>query len=349
MKKVFFRIAAAALALLAAAGGWWYFLDGRGPAIRTDLVRMPAEFGPPPPGYPTENALMLAYATGTLDLLDREAPVPVPEGVIEELDIEYGHEGDISLKLDLYRPAASDGPLPAVLFIHGGGWTGGRRSDYKIYTARLPLRGYIAATMSYRLADKHAFPACVSDTKCAVRWLRANAARLNIDPNKIAVAGGSAGGYLSMMAGYSSDVADFEGSGGNPDVSSRPDAVVNLYGPTDLTTPYARTHRTVTNFLKTPYDADPDLYQRASPLFHLDSGDPPTFIIQGALDSLVTPDQADALAEKLKASGVEYWYDCYPGWPHTMDVARPVNDRVLETIDAFLQHVFGAETREIPS
>lgn len=340
MRKIILALAISSLTLLTGFAVWWLFLDGRAPAVRTDLVRMPDNFGPPPKGYPTENALMAAYALGMLKLLDREAPVPVPDGVIEERGVEYGREGNVSLKLDLYRPEAASGPLPAILFIHGGGWTGGDRSDYLVYTTQFPLKGYVAASMSYRFADQHPFPACVSDTKCAVRWLRANAARYGIDPNKIAVAGGSAGGYLAMMAGYSSDVTEFEGTGGNPDVSSRPDAVINLYGPTDLTTSFARTHPTVTNFLKVSYESDPALYTLASPLHHVDAGDPPTFIIQGTLDSLVTPDQADALAEKFQALGMEYWYDCYAGWPHTMDVALPVNARVPETIDAFLKHVF---------
>ena len=349
MRKRIIQVLVALLLAFFAIGGWWYFLDGRAPAVRDDLVRMPPDFGPPPHGYPTENALMLAFFTGSLDLIDREAPVPVPEGVVEELDIEYGREGDVSLKLDLYRPATVERPLPALLFIHGGGWTGGDKGDYKLYAATMPLKGYVVATMAYRFAGEFGFPACVSDTKCAVRWLRANAARLQIDPDKIAIAGGSAGGYLAMMAGYSSDVAEFEGSGGNPDVSSRPDAVINLYGPTDLTTEFARTHPTVTNFLKVSYDVNPGLYLHASPLHHVDPGDPPTFIIQGSLDTLVTPDQADGLAEKFQALGMDYWYDCYPGWPHTMDVARPVNARVPETIHAFLQHVFDADNKEATS
>jgi len=340
MLRTLLRILTVTLLLLCAIGGWWLFLDGRAPAVRTDLTRMPDAFGAPPEGYPTENALMAAFATGTLDLLDREAPVAVPEGVIEELDITYGQEGDIALKLDLYRPEVSTTPLPAILFIHGGGWTKGDKSDYKFYAAKLPLNGYVVATMGYRFADVSGFPGCVSDTKCAVRWLRANAERLGIDPNKIAVAGGSAGGYLAMMAGYTSDVPELEGNGGNPDVSSAVQAVIDLYGPTDLTTEVAQVHPTITNFMKVSYAQDPSRYEAASPLFHVDADAPPTFIIQGTLDTLVTPDQSDALAEKFQALGVEYWYDCYPGWPHTMDVARPVNERVQETLHAFLQHVF---------
>jgi acetyl esterase/lipase len=174
-----------------------------------------------------------------------------------------------------------------------------------------------------------------------VRWIRANADRLGVNPDQIAAAGGSAGGYLSMMLGYSSDVAAFEGNGGNPGVSSAIQAVVNLYGPTDLTAPVAQNHVSVVGLMGKPYLEIPDAYRDASPLYQLDASDPPTFIIQGTLDSLVPSDQADLLAEKLQSLKKDYWYDCYPGWPHTMDKAIPVTQRVQPTIRAFLEHVFG--------
>ncbi len=349
MLRVLLRVLSVFLFILCAIGGWWLFFDGRAPAVREDLVRMPAEFGPPPQGYPTENALFTAYAAGTLDLLDRDAPVAVPEGVVEELDIEYGQIDGISLKLDLYSPREITEPLPLILFIHGGGWVKGNKADYKLYAAQFPLKGYVVATMAYRFADVADFPGCISDAKCAVRWLRANAARLHIDPDKIAVAGGSAGGHLAMMVGYSSDVKSLEGDGGNPDVSSAVQAVIDLYGPADLTTEAARVHPTITNFTKVAYEKDPALYESASPIHYVDPSDPPTFIIQGTLDSLVTPDQSDALAEKFQALDMDYWYDCYPGWPHTMDVARLVNERVQLTMHAFLQHVFNEQASQGPS
>ena len=344
MRKILLRVTGVALLLLFAIGGWWLFLDGRPPAVRTDLVRMPASFGPPPVGYPTENALMVAYLTGFLEILDPNAPVTVPDGVIEETDVEYGRVGDRPLLLDLYRPKDSDQPLPALLFIHGGGWRKGDKSDYKFYAARFPEKGYVVATMGYRFVNEAKFPGCVSDAKCAVRWLRANAERLKIDPNRIAVAGGSAGGHLAMMVGSSDDPA-LEGDGGNPEVSSAVQAVIDLYGPTDLTTPVAQATPSVNEFMGVSYAENPKRYEMASPILHLDKNDPPTFIIQGTLDALVPVAQSDALAEKFQALGMDYWYDCYPGWPHTMDVAPAVNERVQATIHAFLQEVFSANKK----
>lgn len=341
MRKLILFIVLTPILVTAAVAGWWLLLDGRAAAVREDLVRMPAEFGPPPAGYPTENALMASFALGRLQLLNLESPPPLPSSVIAEKDVEYGREGGVPLLLDLYRPKDATTPRPAIIFIHGGGWVKGSRTDYAIYAQQFAEWGYVAATISYRFIDVAKFPGCVSDSKCAVRWLRANAERLGINPDQIAAAGGSGGAYLAMMLGYSSDVATFEGSGGNPGTSSAVQAVIDLYGPTDLTAPVAQTHEGVVGLMGAPYAEIPDRYRDASPLHHLDASDPPTFIIQGTLDSIVPSEQSDLLAEKLQALKKDYWYDCYPGWPHTMDVALPVTARVQPTIRAFLEHVFG--------
>jgi acetyl esterase/lipase len=255
--------------------------------------------------------------------------------------VEYGREGDIPLLLDIYRPKNVTTPRPAIVFIHGGGWVKGSRKDYTIYAQQFAEWGYVAATISYRFSDVAKFPGCVSDSKCAIRWLRANAERLGINPAQIAAAGGSGGAYLAMMLGYTSDVATFEGTGGNPGESSAIQAVVDLYGPTDFTAPVAQEHRSVVGLMGVSYAEAPERYREASPLHHLDASDPPTFIIQGTLDSVVPTDQSDVLAEKLQKLNVDYWYDCYPGWPHTMDMALSVTSRVQPTIRAFLEHAFG--------
>lgn len=341
MRKLVFILMLTPIIAASAYAGWWLLLDGRAAAVREDLVRMPAELGPPPKGYPTENALMAAFALGRVELLNLDAPPALPDSVIVEKDIEYGREGDTPLLLDLYHPRNSTTPRPAIVFIHGGGWVKGSRTDYAIYAQQFAEWGYVAATIGYRFTDVAKFPGCVSDSKCAIRWLRANAERLSINPDQIAAAGGSGGGYLAMMLGYTSDVVAFEGTGGNPGVSSAVQAVVDLYGPTDFTAPVAQEHPSVVGLMGVPYTEAADQYRDASPLHHVDASDPPTFIIQGTLDSIVPSDQSDLLAEKLQALKVDYWYDCYPGWPHTMDVALPVTSRVQPTIRAFLEHVFG--------
>jgi acetyl esterase/lipase len=261
----------------------------------------------------------------------------MPPGVQLLKDVEFGKVGDRALELDLYAPVKRSKLVPGLIFIHGGAWKGGNKDMYRPYAVRYAQRGYVVASISYRLSKEAPFPAAVEDAKCAVRWMRANAGKYAVDPNHICVLGGSAGGHLAMMVGYSSDRKELEGSGGCPDVSSKVQAVVNIYGPCDLTVPGIRDADTVRQFLggKT-YDEARDLYEQASPLFHLTKDDPPTLILHGTLDSLVPIGQSDKLAERLKKLGVPYVYDRLEGWPHVMDLAEIVFKRCVFFIDKFL-------------
>ena len=331
------------------AGAYWLFIVTGPPAKRPDLVNVPASLGAPPRGFMSEGLLYAAFALHkigwySLDVLDADATVSVPPEIKEETNIVYGTGGGNPLELDLYSPDYLSGPVPGIIFIHGGGWRTGKRQDYKFYTTRFAKHGYVVATISYRLKEAGYFPNCVEDVKCAVRWMRANAEKLHVDPNRIAVIGGSAGGHLSMMAGYSSDVPEFEGTGGNPGVSSAVQAVIDLYGPVDFTVAETRDHPLLTGFMQGTYEQVPDKFVKASPITYLDPRDPPTLIIHGTIDSLVPVEQSDMLAEKMKAMGNMYWYDRIDGWPHAMDIANPVNQRVEKVAIAFLQEVFGPAT-----
>lgn len=298
-----------------------------------------AEVPPAPAGYSSETAIKAAFFAGVLKTID--VNLPVPDSVKVEKGIEYGKGGDVSLKLDLYQPAddgKSDAALrPAIIFVHGGAWKGGNRDVYHYYCVKLAEKGYVVATISYRLTGVAPFPAAVQDVKCAVRWLRAEAERLHVDPGRIAMAGGSAGGHLSLMAGYVTDHPELEGTGGHPEVSSRIQAVVNLYGPTDLTTDFARDNDVVVKFLGGESYADkPELYRLASPNTHVSADDPPTLILHGSIDTVVPIAQAELLVDKLKEAGVPYEYDRVEGWPHTMDLEANVNRHCLAKIEEFL-------------
>jgi acetyl esterase/lipase len=297
-----------------------------------------AEVPPAPPGYASEEEVRSAFLAGKLTMVDLTIAVP---GTVEvEKDVEYGKGGDVALKLDLYRPKERTKPLPAVIFIHGGAWRSGSRDMYHYYCVKFAERGYVAATISYRLYRVAPFPAAVQDAKCAVRWLRANAEKLGVDPNRIGVAGGSAGGHLSMMVAYASDTPELEGTGGFADTNSRVQAVVNIYGPTDLTTEDARTDNAVSDFLGTTFDKAPDVYRLASPITHVSEDDPPTLILHGSIDSTVPIDHAEFLAERLKKTGVAFDYDRVEGWPHAMDIEANVNRhclaKMLEFFDTHL-------------
>jgi acetyl esterase/lipase len=298
---------------------------------------------PPPMGFEKPQDALAAAASGRLKVINRAAPTA--DGVKVTTDVEYGQGGGQPLKLDLYQPAKSDGPVPGLIFIHGGAWAGGSKTDYSYYGNVFAAKGFAVASISYRLVKVAKYPAAVEDCKCAVRWMRANAKELNIDPDRIGVAGGSAGGHLSMLVGYSPDVVDFEGEGGHAGVSSCVQCVVNLYGVADLTTDFVRTNefanRVCRDFLGKSIDDDLALYQQASPITYVDASDPPTLILHGTVDDVVPIDQGDLLAAKLKATGVPYVYDRLPGWPHAMDMAQDVNDRCVWLMERFFGHYLG--------
>lgn len=308
-----------------------------------------AEAPPPiPPGYKTTGEVKEAlqqFKIRPVNLL-----ITTPDNIAMKPSLEYGRVGSRSLQLDLYQPKWPSVPVPAVILIHGGGWKSGDRRIYHYYCVKLAEKGYATATISYRLSREAPYPAAVQDAKCAVRWLRANAAKYNVDPGKIAVLGGSAGGHLAMMVGYSEGVKSLEGEGGNPGVSSRVQAVINFYGPTDLTTDFARKAGVVIDFMggKT-YDEAQEQYREASPITHVTKNAPPTLILHGTIDDIVPVSQADLLAEKLKQLGVPFEYERLEGWPHTMDLAADVNRRCLWRVGQFLaKHLplpAGAATR----
>ncbi len=282
---------------------------------------------------------MAAIAVGRLKMIEPDKELPAD---VEELqDLEYGKVGERSLKLDLALPRQSTQLRPGLIFIHGGGWSGGERAIYHYYTRRFAQRGYAAATISYRLSGEAPFPAAVQDAKCAVRWMRANAQRYRIDPDRIAVVGGSAGGHLAMMVGYC-DAPGLEGDGGHAGVSSRVAAVLNFYGPTDLTLTSARDNEAVQKFMNGSYETQPDEYRLASPLMHLDAGDPPTLVIHGTLDKIVTIEHADRLVQRLEELKIPFVYDRMTGWPHALDAAEPVNAHCQIVMHKFLDRYLRA-------
>ena len=186
------------------------------------------------------SALFLGLFTASQHGALAQKTPEVPESVTFEPGIEYTNPDNQHLKLDLARPRIGNGPFPAILCIHGGGFRAGNRESYDGLCLRLAEHGYVAVTITYRLAPKYPFPAAIHDTKAAVRWLRANAAKYKIDPERIGVTGGSAGGHLAQFLAVTSDVKEFEGDGGNPEQSSKVACVVNYYGPSDFTKSYGK-------------------------------------------------------------------------------------------------------------
>jgi acetyl esterase/lipase len=294
--------------------------------------------GKPPVGYHFATPTYLALYLGIEQMIDRNPEVTAE---IEEIkDVEYKNVNGKSLQMDFYRLKSLDKPAPLLLFIHGGGWKGGKRSDYLIYLLDFARRGYVTATVSYRLIKDKTYPACVEDVSDAIRWLYRNGENYGYDPDRIAVIGGSAGAHLAMLTGYGWQDLHYPSTDTLPQPGHNIKAVVNIYGPTDLTTEYARNHSLVTNFIARSFEDAPELYREASPVNYLDENDPPTLILHGTSDDLVPVSQGDLLKSKLDSLGVACTYYRLPLWPHTMDLAKRVNEYSKSKMDDFFrQHL----------
>jgi acetyl esterase/lipase len=166
----------------------------------------------------------------------------------------------------------------------------------------------VAATVTYRLAPKHPFPAAIYDTKAAVRWLRANAARYRIDPQRIGVTGGSAGGHLAQFLAVTEGVRQFEGDLGNAEQSSAVQCVVNFYGPSDLTQSYGKSvdaAEVLPLFLGGNLEQARHKHILASPLYWVTPQAAPTLCVHGTEDKYVAHEQAEWIVDRLKAADVE--------------------------------------------
>jgi acetyl esterase/lipase len=254
------------------------------------------------------SALMTCALLFLLPQTQASAQVKVPDTVRWEPGIEYSAPAGEHLQLNLARPKTGDGPFPTVLCIHGGGFRAGKRESYDGLCLKLAERGYVAATITYRLAPKHQFPAAVHDTKTAVRWLRANAAKYKINPAKIGTTGGSAGGHLAQFLAVTANVPEFEGEGGHADQSSSVACVVNVYGPSDFTKSYGKSvdaAEVLPLWLGGNLETAKVQHIRASPLYWVTPDAAPTLCIHGTEDKYVAHEQAVWMVDKLKAATVE--------------------------------------------
>ena len=220
-------------------------------------------------------------------------------------DVQYGTGGEQKLLLNLARPEQIEEPLPGLIFIHGGGWSGGNKESFNDFARQAAARGYVAATISYRLAPKHVFPAQIEDCKCAIRWMRAHAEELNVDPERIGAVGASAGAHLAMMLGTMNSDDGLEGDGPWAEQSSKVQAVVSFAGPTDLTVDFPPVaDRVLFDFIGGTLDAEGDMYREASPVTYVNRRDAPMLLFHGTADEIVPYKQAFRMATALTRAGV---------------------------------------------
>ncbi|MCB1276673.1 alpha/beta hydrolase [Prosthecobacter sp.] len=269
----------------------------------------------------------------------------VPDGVTPHENIVFGTGGGRELKLDLYTPSG-EGPHAAVMLVHGGGWTGGNKEAFRSMAQQFAARGFVAATIEYRLATEAPFPGAVEDCKAALRWLRANAATYKIDPARIGAVGGSAGGHLAGMVATTSDPAQFEGSGGNADQSSALQAVVLMGAGVDQATRAQESPKPIDSQLKFfggTYAEKKDVYVAASPITHVSARTPPMLFIEGEFD---TPgERYIEMRKKLDALQVPNRLVIVQGGKHGCWGQNPWMMPMVEEIASFLKTHLAASAK----
>lgn len=246
--------------------------------------------------------LVAAIAVGLATfLVARAQAYPQPPATVNfEKDICYGITPVQSLYMDIARPKEGKGPFPAVVCIHGGGWAAGNKKDMLPCVFGLAQQGFVAASVQYRLVPAGHFPDQVSDVKAAVRYLRAHAGELNIDPSRIGAVGSSAGGHLALYLGTTS-ASDFPEHGANQEYSSAVKAVVSLAGPSDLTLKLPdEAEKIAEKFIGESRKDHPELYKQASPISYLTDDDAAMLLIHGDKDPLVPYNQATEMADACK-------------------------------------------------
>ena len=267
-------------------------------------------------------------------------------------DVQYGTGAGEPLHLDIARPIGMDAAAPGLVLIHGGGWMMGNKRSYKELIQRCAEEGYVTVSVGYRLAPKHRFPSQVEDSKCAVRWLRAHADDLGLDPDRIGAMGHSAGAHLSMMLGTMDTEDGMEGEGGWSDQSSKVQAVVSYFGPVDLAVlpekvddlaagdviNITAVRRILQAAVGGPAEEHQDVLKLNSPLSYVTPGDAPTLMFQGTKDVLVPYDQAFWMAKALTDAKIPGRVELILGAPHGF--VNSENERTFEmAMDFFAEHL----------
>jgi acetyl esterase/lipase len=269
----------------------------------------------------------------------------IPESIKVELDIPYAGTDNPRQRLDLYLPKnpKGDKPMPVVVFVHGGGWQAGdKRGGFGTVRPLVITGEYVGVSVGDRLTGEAIWPAQIHDCKAAIRWLRANAKKYNLDPDHIGVTGNSAGGHLVAMLGTSGDVLELEGVlGEHVEESSRVACVVDQFGPTDLlamggshNNPNSPESRLVGGGA---IQENKDAARKASPITYVSKDDPPFMLIHGTRDPVVPFNQSDLLVTALKNVGVEALLVPVRGGGHGNFATDEVPNRMKHFFDKHLR------------
>ncbi|WP_049629275.1 alpha/beta hydrolase [Cellvibrio sp. pealriver] len=271
----------------------------------------------------------------------------VPASVREIKNITYVRYGQRALQLDMYLPKRiQQQNLPAVLFVHGGGWRAGYRTNFTAFAIAMADRGYVAATMSYRLSPEAKYPAAIHDTKAAIRWLRTYAKKYGVHPEQIAIAGGSAGGQIASLTGVTGDLVTFDPQAKSSRISSSVQAIINIDGLSDFTSETARFYEDDPR--KNPsaagawfggrYAEKMELWHEASPIFYVNKNTPPIlFLISAQARFSVGHKEKTA---KMKPLGIPYQIVQIPDTPHSFWLFDPWLQPSVDAVVHFLDEQF---------
>ena len=266
----------------------------------------------------------------------------LPAGVIALKDIVYAMDGTRKLHLDIFMPTGkSPTKSPGVLMIHGGGWRSGYRQMEWPMAQHLAAKGYVTAAAEYRLSTEALYPTGVHDLKAAIRWMRGNAGKFNIDPKKIAVYGCSAGGELAAFLGTTGDMKKFEGSLGDLHQSSRVQAVIDIDGVLDFTDPAESAKDTVPEkpsagkaWFGASFKERPDLWREASPINYIGEKTAPILFVNSSIPRYHAG-RDEGIAE-LNALGIYSEVHTIPDTPHPFWLFHPWFDETVGYILKFL-------------
>lgn len=275
----------------------------------------------------------------------RQVPGIPLQSSIHELttDVVYDEVGGEPLRYDHYRPLPATAAAPAVVFVHGGGWRNGDPSQAAGNALHFARRGIATVAISYRLAPSHRFPAALDDVRRGLRWVRAHAGELGIDPDRIVLLGLSAGAHLAVLAHLARGLPALRPDlpAALADVSEEVRAVIAHYGPYDLGR--SRSDDMITGFLGT-HSEDADWVRLASPIHHAEHATAPLLLIHGTADAVVSHRQSERMHAALQGAGRTSELLILDGAPHAfqIDWRGDANKRANAAMDAFLdRHLLG--------
>jgi acetyl esterase/lipase len=254
----------------------------------------------------------------------------------------FSTQGDEKLTLDIYRPSYEHGPLPGLIVVHGGNWQSSSTSDFVALNAYLAGRDYVVAAINYRAAPRP-FPAGRDDVLSALAYLKVYGPEFGLDPGRIALLGRSAGGQLALLAAYTA---------GDPAIRG----VISIYGPTDLQFGYEHpapaalfdTRSALDEYLGGPPASAADTYFAASPINFVTSSSPPTLLIHGTLDAIVSAEESARLDQRLQQAGVKHMFVRMPWATHGCDKSfgGPCGQIATYAVERFLDGVMVAPPAE---